>query len=285
MNKEEYIKIIEESDKGTPSAKKFLLSQINNYYYAKNSGYIVNKEYNIGDDVYLKKGTLLHGTYKNIDGLKEIVKDGLISSWFVDARGSKYPSSVGVWNLKQDYLLKDYINFYSGGTVSYFNHLNDDRETEVIPFNEMSSFIDRFISKKYLVWKMEQTKEARFMPSLVQDIVQIGIIFDGNNDYIKELLKGDILEQKNIDDELVQDFVNENYYTQFIKDRKNKDDFFTDRESAILFGIPANFIEGILVGRIYEKDNKILNEIKSLIPNAYICNLDGKIIVSNKHDN
>jgi hypothetical protein len=285
MNKEEYIKIIEESDKGTPSAKKFLLSQINNYYYAKNSGYIVNKEYNIGDDVYLKKGTLLHGTYKNIDGLKEIVKDGLISSWFVDARGSKYPSSVGVWNLKQDYLLKDYINFYSGGTVSYFNHLNDDRETEVIPFNEMNSFIDRFISKKYLVWKMEQTKEARFMPSLVQDIAQIGIIFDGNNDYIKELLKGDILEPKNIDDELVQDFVNENYYTQFIKDRKNKDDFFTDRESAILFGIPANFIEGILVGRIYEKDNKILNEIKSLIPNAYICNLDGKIIVSNKHDN
>ena len=285
MNKEEYIKIIEESDKGTPSAKKFLLSQINNYYYAKNSGYIVNNEYNIGDDVYLKKGTLLHGTYKNIDGLKEIVKDGLISSWFVDARGSKYPSSVGVWNLKQDYLLKDYINFYSGGTVSYFNHLNDDRETEVIPFNEMSNFIDRFTSKKYLVWKMEQTKEARFMPSLVQDIVQIGIIFDGNNDYIKELLKGDILEPKNIDDELVQDFVNENYYTQFIKDRKNKDDFFTDRESAILFGIPANFIEGILVGRIYEKDNKILNEIKSLIPNAYICNLDGKIIVSNKHDN
>ena len=285
MNKEEYIKIIEESDKRTPSAKKFLLSQINNYYYAKNSGYIVNKEYNIGDDVYLKKGTLLHGTYKNKDGLKEIVKDGLISSWFVDARESKYPSSVGVWNLKQDYLLKDYINFYSGGTVSYFNHLNDDRETEVIPFNEMSSFIDRFISKKYLVWKMEQTKEARFMPSLVQDIVQIGIIFDGNNDYIKELLKGDILEPKNIDDELVQDFVNENYYTQFIKDRKNKDDFFTDRESAILFGIPANFIEGILVGRIYEKDNKILNEIKSLIPNAYICNLDGKIIVSNKHDN
>lgn len=285
MNKEEYIKIIEESDKGTPSAKKFLLSQINNYYYAKNSGYIVNKKYNIGDDVYLKKGTLLHGTYKNIDGLKEIVKDGLISSWFVDARGSKYPSSVGVWNLKQDYLLKDYINFYSGGTVSYFNHLNDDRETEVIPFNEMNSFIDRFISKKYLVWKMEQTKEARFMPSLVQDIAQIGIIFDGNNDYIKELLKGDILEPKNIDDELVQDFVNENYYTQFIKDRKNKDDFFTDRESAILFGIPANFIEGILVGRIYEKDNKILNEIKSLIPNAYISNLDGKIIVSNKNDN
>lgn len=285
MNKEKYIKIIEESDKLTSEAKKFLLNQIDNYYSAKNSGYVANKEYNINEDVYLTKGTLLHGTYKNIDGLKEIVKDGLISSWFVDSRGSKYPSSVGVWNLKQDYLLKDYINFYSGGTVSYFNHLTDERETEVIPFNEMSAFIDRFISKKYLVWNMEQTKEARFLPSLVQDITQIGIIFDGNNKYIKELLKGDILDTKNIDDELVRNFVNENYCSQFIKDRKNKDDFFTDRESAVLFGIPSNFIEGILVGRIYEKDNKILNEIKTLIPSAYICNLDGKIIVSNKHEN
>ena len=285
MNKEDYIEIVEENDKLTPESKKFLLNQIDNYYNAKNSGYVPTKEYNVGDDVYLNKGTLLHGTYKNLEGLKEIVKDGLISSWFVDARGSKYPSSVGVWNLKLDYLLKEYINFYSGGTVAYFNHLNDERETEVIPLDKMNGFIDRFISKNYLVWKMEQTKEARFLPSLVQGIVQIGIIFDGNNNYIKELLKGDILEPQNIDDELVQYFVSEKYYPQFIIDRKNKDDFFTDRESAILFGIPANFIEGILVGRVYEKDHKTLDEIKSLVPNAYICNLDGKVIVSNKHNN
>lgn len=278
MNKEDYIKIIKESEKGTPVAKDFLLNQIDRYYTAKDSGYIVNNNYNIGDDVKLKKGTLLHGTYKNIDGLKEILKDGLISSWFIDSRGSKYPSSVGVWNLKQDYLLKDYINFYSGGTVRYFNPLNDARETEVIPFNELSGFIEKFISKDYLVWQMEQTKEARFMPSLVQDNVQIGIIFDGDNSYIKDLLQGDILNPNNIGDELVQSFVSEHYYPQFIKDRMNKDDFFTDRESAILFGIPANFIEGILVGRTYEKDDEMLKEIKELLPNAYICNLDGKVI-------
>lgn len=278
MNKEDYIKIIKESEKGIPVAKDFLLNQIDRYYTAKDSGYIVNNNYNIGDDVKLKKGTLLHGTYKNIDGLKEILKDGLISSWFIDSRGSKYPSSVGVWNLKQDYLLKDYINFYSGGTVRYFNPLNDAKETEVIPFNELSGFIEKFISKDYLVWQMEQTKEARFMPSLVQDNVQIGIIFDGDNSYIKDLLQGDILNPNNIGDELVQSFVSEHYYPQFIKDRMNKDDFFTDRESAILFGIPANFIEGILVGRTYEKDDEMLKEIKELLPNAYICNLDGKVI-------
>ena len=282
MDKEKYIKIIEESDKLNSSAKKFFINQIDNYYIAKDSGYISNDKYNIGDDVFLKKGTLIHGTYKNIDGLKEIVKNGLISSWFVDARESKYPSSVGVWNLKQDYLLKDYINFYSGGTVRYFNHMDSQKETEVIPFDKMDKFIANFISKKYLVWQMEQTKEARFMPSLVQDIVQIGIIFNADNKYVKDLLKGDVLNPQNLNDELVKDFVNENYYNQFIKDRINKDDFFTDRESAILFGIPANFIEGILVGRKYENDNKVLKEIKDLIPNVYICNLDGKVIIGNK---
>ena len=76
--------------------------------------------------------------------------------------------------------------------------------------------------------------------------------------------------------------MNPYYYKKFIKDRLNKDDFFTDRESAILFGIPANFIEGILVGRTYEKDKNILEEIKSLLPNCYICNLDGKVIIGNK---
>ena len=80
-----------------------------------------------------------------------------------------------------------------------------------------------------------------------------------------------------IHDNVAKAFVNEDY-EGFIRERKNKDDFFTDRESAIIFGIPANFIEGILVGRIYEKDKKILNEIKHLLQNAYICNIDGKVI-------
>ena len=126
-------------------------------------------------------------------------------------------------------------------------------------------------------WNIEQTKEARFMPSLVQDRVQIGIIFNGENDYIHELLKGDILSN-NISDIDVEDFVNPIYYETFIKDRKRKDDLFTDRENAILLGIPSNFIEGILVGRKYEKDIEILKEIKKLLPKAYIRNLDGIII-------
>lgn len=286
MNKDEYIKIVNKNEYLDSNGKKILIEQIRKYYEVKN--YSIKKDtYNIGDEVKLKKGTLLHGTYKNIDGLKEILKDGLISSWFIDGRISKYPSSVGIWNLKKDYYLKDYIDLYSGGTIMYcgvFENGKDTQQnkTEVIPYTEMTNIIDMVSKVDCHMWTLEQTKEARFMPSLVQDRVQIGIIFNGSNKYLAELLKGDILNPNNINDNDVKPFVNQDYYEKFIKNRKSKDDFFTDRESAILFGIPSNFIEGILVGRKYENDNKILVELKTLLPDAYICNLDGKVIVANK---
>ena len=282
MNKEEYIKIVREK-LICDTSKDIMINQINKYYDSKN--YIVSKhKYKKGDDVKLKKGTLLHGTYKNIDGLKTIINDGLLSSWFIDGRLSKYPSSVGVWNLKKDYLLKDYINFYSGGTIMYagvFENKIDTQKnkTSIIPYSDLNNIKKIINSIECHSWTIEQTKEARFMPSLVQDRVQIGIVFNGNNDNIKKILEGDILNPNNINDLDVKEFVNPNFYEYFIKKRKNKDDFFTDRESAVLFGIPSNFIEGILVGRCYEKDKSILNEIKELLPNAYICNLDGKVIV------
>lgn len=280
MNKEEYIKIVKSKLSGKP--KKIMLEQIENYYDAKNSEYIPQNRFENGENVLLKKGTLLHGTYKNIEGLKSILDDGLISSWFTYGRLSKYPSSVGVWNLKEDCLLKDYINFYSGGTIEYKNFDGKKIKTSVIPYNEMKNIMNVIDTDQCFRWYMEQTKEARFMPSLVQNVVQIGIIFDGNNKYMENLLKYDILNQNNINDKNVKKFVNPYYYKKFIKDRLNKDDFFTDRESAILFGIPANFIEGILVGRTYENDKNILEEIKLLLPNCYICNLDGKVIIGNK---
>lgn len=278
MNKEDYIKIVNEKLKG--NSKQIMLNQIDKYYNSKN--YIIKRKFKIGEKVLLKKGTLLHGTYKNIEGLKEILKDGLISSWFINARTSKYPSSVGVWNLKEDYLLKDYIDFYSGGTILYSGIFENNidtgsNKTAIIPYSKMNNIINEITKIDCHKWNIDQTKEARFMPSLVQDRVQIGIIFNGENDYIHELLKGDILSN-NINDIDVKDFVNPIYYETFIKGRKHKDDLFTDRESAILFGIPSNFIEGILVGRKYEKDTNILTEIKELIPEVYICNLDGIII-------
>lgn len=285
MNKDEYLKIVDKNKNIDSNGKKILIEQIKKYYEAKNNS-IKKDTYDVGEEVKLKKGTLLHGTYKNIDGLKEILKDGLISSWFIDGRLSKYPSCVGVWNLKKDYFLKDYINFYSGGTVIYSGIYENGEDTQknktaIISYKEMNNIIDIVSKVDCHMWTLEQTKEARFMPSLVQDRVQLGIIFNGNNKYAIELLKGDILNPNNINDKDVKPFVNQDYYEKFINHRKYKDDFFTDRESAILFGLPANLIEGILVGRKYEKDNEVLKEIKTLLPDAYICNLDGRVIVGN----
>lgn len=280
MKKEDYIKIAKKKFRG--KVRKIVIEQIDKYYSTLNLK-ISYTTYKVGDIVYLKKGTLLHGTYRNIDGLIDIVANGLIASTFTNGRISKYPSCVSVWNLKNDYKLKDYINYYSGGTIKYNgllinNEYSQECSTEIIPCDEMCNINKYILKNKCRMWTMEQTKEARFMPSLIQDMVEIGIIYNGDC----KLLSGDILNPDNMDDNLVKEFINKDYdINSFIKNRHNKDDYFTDRESAIIFGIPSNLIEGILVGKIYEKDENILNEIKKLLPNCYICNLDGRVIVGN----
>ncbi len=285
MEIEKTLKIIEEKFEG--KSKEIIKKQFENYCEAETSKCLFNKKtYILGDDVVLKKGTLLHGTYKNIEGLRKIAAEGLISSEFMEGRITKYPSCVGVWNLKKDYLLKDYINFYSGATVKYNgllinNEYSQENKTDVIPYDKMSKINEILFDNQCRIWYMEQTKEARFMPSLAQNVVQIGVIFNADNEYVERLVEGDILNPKFIDDAAVKAFVNPKYYENFIEDRKNKDDFFSDRESAIIYGIPSNSIEGILVGREYEENKIILKEIKALLPNVYICNLDGKVIVEN----
>jgi hypothetical protein len=284
MNKEEYLKLVNDKIINKES-REIMIDQINNYYDFVGKKVIKNK-FSIGDEVTLPKGTLLHGTYKNLEGLREINANGLISSWFIDGTLSKYPSSVGVWNLKHDYTLSDYINYYSGGTILYSGVFENGKDTQrnktsIVAYDKMNDLIEEVKKIDCHMWTLEQTKEARFMPSLLQDRVQIGIIFNGYSDEIKTLLTGDILTDS-IDDERVKEFVNPNYYEKFLKDRKNKDDLFTDRESAVLFGIPSVFIEGILVGREYEYNINILNEIKEINPDWYICNLNGKVIVGNK---
>lgn len=274
MTKEKMLRVVD--DKFTGNSKKIMNKQIERFYNSKEKE-ISKQKFAIGDKVLLPKGTIIHGTYKNIEGLKQIVWEGLIASDFIEGRISKYPACVGVWNLKKDFYLKDYLEYYGGGTIM-FNGENT-KTTRIISYNEMKNIMKIVSNEKdYHMWYMEQTKEARFIPSYTQDNVQIAVIFNGDNSYMKDLLKGDILNPKNISDEDVKDFVNPKYYERFLKDRINPDDFFTNRESAILYGIPSNFIEGVLVGRKYENDSVILDEIKKLLPDAYICNIDGVVI-------
>ena len=154
----------------------------------------------------------------------------------------------------------------------------ENNKTFLVPYKHLDDAIEQLRNLNFWMWSSEQTKEIRFMPSYVQNNVQIAIIFDCCNDYISRLLELDVLNPQCVDDLSVKAFVNPNYYEAFIVDRYRKDDFFTNRESAIMYGIPGNFIQGILVGRDYENNEEILNEIKKIVPNAYICNLDGIVI-------
>lgn len=46
-----------------------------------------------------------------------------------------------------------------------------------------------------------------------------------------------------------------------------------------MFGLLSTLIEGVFVGRKIEDDGNALKYIKEKLPDCYICNLDGKIIV------
>lgn len=76
--------------------------------------------YNIGDDVKLKKGTFIHGIFGKLENFDFTVENGFISTDFTsEARPNKIKNSVGMWNIQDDKMLKEYINQYSGFTISY----------------------------------------------------------------------------------------------------------------------------------------------------------------------
>jgi len=281
MDRTEYLMLTKAKIKNKNS-KKLLINQINNFYYILENYKPRKHKYKIWDLVKLKKWTLLHWTRKNIDWLEFIAKKWLITWQFEWWREWKYLYTVWVWNLKNDILLRDYINFYSWWTIKYFFWWKDGKEwssnQKIVSFNEMKNLLWWLKTQWANTWYMEQTKEARFMPSLAQDFVQIWIIINWISKYAKLLKEWDILDLKNLDKD-VREFVHPEVYEKFfLPNRRNKDLFFTDRELAILFWIPPVLIEWILVWRKYEKNKKILKKIKDLFPNVYICNLNGKVI-------
>ena len=177
-------------------------------------------------------------------------------------------------NIQKEILLKDYIINYSGATLKYFSR-DGLITTKLIPYKKIDEEIEKIKNENFWKWQCEQTKEIRFMPSLARDNIQLGFIMNIENDYGKSILENDIFNLS-FDKEILQSFIQEYFIKDFIYAKR--DDFTTNRESAIIFGIPSCFIEGLLVGRKYEQNEKKLNLLKNLFSNCYICNLDGKVI-------
>lgn len=281
-NKEKYLEDINKRFSG--KARDLLSEQVELFY--KDNNDIIKNKYKVNDNVYLKKGTFIHGIFCVLDNFDFTLENGFVSTDFTsEPRANKICNSVGMWNIKEDILLKDYINLYSGFTVTYSIGRGPEAvlKSELIPYHKFDEFTER-LNNDDNVWTYwgDKTKEVSFIPSLVSDKRQIAFILNMDSDYAKKLSYNDVW---NLDfgEDVLTPFLDYRYKDKFINsDRLNRNASTTDRESAIMFGLPISLVEGVFVGRKIENDIKSLNYIKSKLPDCYICNLDGKVIVGNK---
>ena len=281
-NKEKYITDVNTRFAG--NAKDILLKQIELFYDANVQ--IEKTKYNIGEEVKLKKGTFIHGIFGGLENFDFVIENGFISTNFTsETRANKINNSVGVWNIQEDILLKEYINQYSGFTISYSIGRGPGSKiiSKLIPYHQFDKVTEE-INDNDEIWSYsgQQTKEVRFIPSLVSNKRQIAFILNMDSDYAKKLSYNDVWNL-DFDKETLTQFLDYRYVESFInEDRLKRTAITTDRESSIMFGLPITLIEGVFVGRNTEKDDKALNHIKSKLPDCYICNLDGKVIIGNK---
>ena len=278
-NKQKYIEDIKK--RFTGKAKDILINQVNLFYL--NDQEITKTKYKIGEEVKLTKGTFIHGIFGELENFDFTIKNGFVAVDFTDEpRSNKICNSVGMWNIQEDMLLKDYINQYSGFTISYSIGRGPGSKTEsmLIPYHKFDEITEK-INNDDEIWMYwgDQTKEIRFIPSLVSNKRQIAFILNMDSDYAKKLAYNDVWNL-DFDAETLKPFLHYRYEEKFInQDRINKNASTTDRESAIMFGLPTTLIDGVFVGRKIEQDKDALNYIKNKLPNCYICNLDGIVIL------
>lgn len=273
--KEKYTEYANKTFEG--KALEIVLNQINLFY--KENITIKKKHYNLGDNVFLKKGTFIHGIFGGLENFDYTVNNGFISTNFTgEIRTNKFFNSVGMWNIQNDCLLKDYIKNYSGVTLEYNIGRGPGSISKyiLIPYHKFEDTIEKIANNEEIwSWSAEQTKEIRFLPSLASEKRQIAFILNMESEYANKMKYADIFNRE-MNEDILKYFVIEKLVKEFNKIERNA--LTTDRESSIMFGLPIKLVEGILVGRKIENDKYSLEYIKSKLPDCYICNLDGVVI-------
>lgn len=274
--KEKYIELVNNNYSG--KAKELLLKQIELFYKEED---IDKNKYEVGDLVFLKKGTYIHGIPGLLDNFDWIVENGFIGNDFTNQSVvNKIKSSIGMWDIQEDCYLRDYINKYSGFTVVYTigRGPGSKEVAELISYHDFDRYTEELNDREdvWMYWG-DQTKEIRFIPSLVANKRQIAFILNMDSEYAKEIVKNDVWNP-DFDKETITDFIDYRYLEKFLVERNNRNAMTTDRETAIMFGLPSKLIEGVFVGRKVENDDNMLDYIKDKLPDCYICNLDGKVI-------
>ena len=139
----------------------------------------------------------MHGIFGELDNFDYTIENGFISTDFTEEnRSNKICNSVGFWNIQEDMLLKDYINDYSGFTITYTIGRGPEaiQKSELIPYHKFDEVTER-INNDDSIWTYwgDKTKEVSFIPSLVSDKRQIAFILNMDSDYAKKLAHNDVI--------------------------------------------------------------------------------------------
>lgn len=270
MEKEDYINVSKKEFKG--KTLEIVTKQIDDFYELNNQTF-KNVKYKVGESVILTPNTYLHGFGDKIEILDLFANRGLINKDYEFGASKHFTHhTVSLWHIRKKIKLADYIVKYSGMTVRY------ESKCEMIPYGQLDKFVEKMRKVPHWLWEAESTMEIRFMPSLARDKNQLAFIINGRDKCLQSYFANNIIND-DFDFEIAKDFINfknEESKEIFKKNRNNGD---KGRCAYVVFAIPKNLFEGVLVGRKFEKNKKILKHIKEKLPNCYICNLDGKVIV------
>lgn len=268
MNKELIIKNAKEKFNG--ELLEIVLKQIDTYFELKESSYQVKHNYKVNDQVILNENHLLHGIGKRVDLIELFAERGVTSPDFFDTSiDHAFCYTAAFWNVKGEISLQEYIENYSGIVA------NVNNEYWQVPYKHLDEFVEILKDVDHWKWSAESSMEIRFMPSLAKNINQVAFIVNTENALTKELRKNSVFKD-NFNKEYAYEFVTGKAKEKFLKEGF-KEDFFL-RADYLIFGLPVNTIEGILVGREVENNQTHITTLKKLFPKCYICNLDGTVI-------
>ena len=273
MTKEDFIAIAKQKLEG--DCLDTMLEQIDNFFKIENMK-IKKQQYSVGDKVFLKKNMYIHGV-RDLDTFDFCSSNGIVSrnlSTAENVKEIKVKNCASLWHIKKNISLEQYILNCSGVEIEYLENRN---RTELIPYGCVDKFMSRYRRQNFETFSMNLPMETTFVPNLINRYTQLAFIINGTDVKCKNLIDNNLFNKK-FDSNFVLNF--RKFYNDNLKEKFliGKEDGYYDRIAYILFGVPKNMIEGILVGEQFEKDKKLLKRIKNAFPNCYICNLFGKVI-------
>ena len=223
---------------------KILLEQINRFNKLNNSySNVCGPIMDIDGNLVFKKGTLIHGTNKyNEDKLDSISKSGILTG-----------QAVGVAEDGETYYLADFHRVKEDISV-YDYAVNFSHNDGRCPFGNNSKII------------FDKSDKSIKLSEYKIDISSCVAFVLTPNEYNRELLSYDCYRDGTRESDITRSFINMMP--------------FEDRElgSSILYGVPVNCLEGIIVGGKVLEDKSKIDYLISRFPNCYLISSFGKII-------